>query len=94
MTVKKIDVTSGPSIIKRYFTVYDNDGKEIGSISDRFMCQVGGLCSSGFIVRRYGHSMEIYPTAFDAVNEGLGLYLPTFEVDEILSQLFMEGFKL
>lgn len=94
MTVKKIDVTSGPSIIKRYFTIYDNNGKEIGSISDGFMCQIGGLCSSGFIVRRYGHSMEIYYTAYDAINEGLCLYLEPAEVDEILSQLFMEGFKL
>ena len=94
MTVKKIDVTSGPSIIRRYFTIYDNNGKEIGSISDGFMCQMGGLCSSGFIVRKYAGQMEIYPTAFHAINEGLGLYLPTAEVDELLSQLFKEGFHL
>ena len=94
MTVKKFDVTSGTSIIKRYFTIYDGKDKVIGSISDGFMCQVGGMCSSGFIVRKYAGQMEIYPTAFDAVNEGLGLYLPTAEVDKLLSQLFMEGFHL
>jgi len=94
MTVKKFDVTSGPSIIKRYFTIYTNDGKKIGSISDGFMCEVGGMCSSGFIVRKYAGQLEIYSTAFDAVNKGLGLYLPTADVDKLLNKLFKEGFKL
>ena len=94
MYVKKVEVISGPSLIKKYWTLYDDNDKEIGSISEGFMCELGHLCSGEFITRKWGSSTEIHHCMWDAVTKGLGITGTMEEVDAVCELFFKEGFHL
>ena len=94
MTVKKHQVTSGPSINKVYWTLFDDNGKEIGALGEAHMYEVGGMCSGGHLARKWGDRVKLYPTMTDAITEGLGVEGTWEEIDAIC-ELFLEaGYKL
>ena len=65
-TVKKVEINSGPSLIKTYFTIMEGDC-ELGFLTSCFMQDLGGSCTSTFLYRKWGHSMEIAKCLYDAV---------------------------
>lgn len=94
MTVKKHQVTSGPSINKVYWTLFDDNGKEIGALGEAHMYEVGGICSGGYLARKWGGRVGLYPTLFDAITEGLGVDGTLEEIDAICTMFFEAGYKL
>ena len=94
MTVKKHQVTSGPSINKVYWTLFDDNGKEIGALGKAHMYEVGGICSGGYLARKWGSQVGLYPTMYDAITKGLGIEGTWQEIDAICTLFFEAGYKL
>ena len=94
MEVKKHEITSGPSLIKKYWTLYNDQGEDMGSIARGHMFEIGSLCTSGYIVRGRSFDLKIYSTMWDAVTKGLGIEGTISEINEICDLFFEQGFQL
>lgn len=92
-TVKFNQIYSGPSIIKKSWTLY-KDGVEIGSLTEGHMFEIGHQCTSGYIVRPYARPLQIYSTFQDAVVKGLGVTGTLDEIDAVLNLFFEQGYHL
>lgn len=94
MTVKKHQVTTGPSINKVYWTLFDDNGKEIRALDEAHMYEVGGICSGGYLARKWGGQVELYLTMYDAIKIGFGVEGTWQEIDSICTLFFEAGYKL
>ena len=95
MTVRQVKLTSGPSLLKEYYEVYEEDTpttKIIGQIFLPIKLQVGEHCSSYFIACRDG-KMSIHSTLVSAITSGLNIHGNITIIDNILDQLFEIGYS-
>ena len=90
--VKKVEVPSGPSLIKTHFMILEND-EELGSLTSNFMLTLGGICSGHFLYRRWGENTKIAHCLYDAVKDIIDSD-SVETVDYVCSLLFNIGLKL
>lgn len=65
-TVKKIEVTTGPSIIHTHFNISE-DGQELGNVTSCQMVELNNICKGVYIYDTYPAQYKISYTLFDAV---------------------------
>ena len=65
-TVKKIEVTTGPSIIRNHFNISE-DGQELGNVTSCQMLELGNICKGIYLYDTYPAQYKISYTLFDAV---------------------------
>lgn len=94
MEVKRKEHLGGNTINKVSWTLYDDNGKEIGSLGEPHMYEIGGLCTSGYIVRKWAGPIEIYATMQDAVTKGLGVTGTWEEIDAVCELFFQQDYHL
>ena len=66
ITVKRVDISSGPSIVKTYFKILCQD-QELGFVTSGQTITLGGYTGNIFIYRKWGREAEIAYSIFDAV---------------------------
>ena len=67
-TVKKIEVTTGPSIIRTHFNISE-DGQELGNVTSCQMVELNNICKGVYIYDTYPAQYKISYTLFDAVKD-------------------------
>ena len=90
--VTKIEVNTGPSIIRTHFTISE-DGQELGNVTSCQMVELANICKGVFIYDTYPAQYKLSYTLFDAVAD----IIQTKEaavVDHVCDLLFKAGLKL
>lgn len=91
-TVKKIEVTTGPSIIRTHFNISE-DGQELGNVTSCQMVELNNICKGVFFYDTYPAQYKIAHTLFDAVADIIQTR-DIIAVDHVCDLLFKAGLKL
>lgn len=91
-SVRKIEIYSGPSIIKTNFQIKENE-KELGNVTSCFMLELGNICKGVFFYDTYPAQYKIAHTLFDAVADIIQTR-DIIAVDHVCDLLFKAGLKL
>lgn len=91
-SVTKIEVHTGPSIIKTHYQIRE-DNKELGNITSCFMIEFANLCEGIFLYDKYPMDIKVGYTLFDCVADIIDTKdIPT--VDHVCNLLFQQGLTL
>lgn len=91
-TVKKIEVTTGPSIIRTHFNILE-DGQELGNVTSNQMLELGNICKGVYLYDTYPAQYKISYTLFDAVADIIQTRDVT-TVDHVCELLIKAGLNL
>jgi len=97
LTIEKVNIDSGPSIIRKKWIVYFEEGekkKEIGTLFQPIHLECNGGCGTYYITTKYASDPEIYTTMCNAITKGLGFQGTTEEIDAICDLFFKSDYKL
>lgn len=97
ITVKRVDITSGPSIIRTYFTILCQD-QELGFVTSSQIVKLGSHIEHIFLYRKWGEDITMAFTIFHAVYKILrGNYIngaSRSTIEETCKLLFNIGLKV
>lgn len=94
MFVKKIEINSGQSTLRKKWEIYNKENELIGTLFQPIHLELDGGCGTYYISAKKIYDPVIYATFWDAITKGLGIQGSMKEIDDVCELFFKEGFKL